>query len=314
MTLPEDALSQNGFPTISAVISTRNRGSKILGAIDSILNNNYPSFDLWIVDQSDDDQTERALQPFLSDSRLYYIKSDTRGCSAGRNLAISSSKSELIAITDDDCVVSSSWLMDMVAAFNLNAQIGIVCGNVIAGEHDATKGYITVYIQEKPFLAKNIRQKNHLGGITACMGVRHNTWQRVQGFDAMLGVGAPLQSGAESDFIIKALLAGYYVYDSPRVVVTHYGFRDWEKVRGLIYQYSYGTGAALAKYFKSKFWIIFPIISYELGYKTIWPIFSNLFYKHRLSGMTRLTGFFKGFVHGLFTPLDHKTGNFYKNT
>ena len=79
MSLNDTEASTEAVPAISAVISTRNRGNRILAAVESILDNTYPNFDLWIVDQSDDDQTERALQPFLSDSRLHYLKSDTRG-------------------------------------------------------------------------------------------------------------------------------------------------------------------------------------------------------------------------------------------
>lgn len=101
-----DDTSPEAVPGISAVISTRNRGERILAVVKSILENTYPNFDLWTVDQSDNNSTKEALRPFLSDSRLHYLKSDTRGCSPGRNLAISATASEFIALPCTEPVVA----------------------------------------------------------------------------------------------------------------------------------------------------------------------------------------------------------------
>src|SRR5438874_1041458 len=90
---------------ITVVISTRNRGDEIQTAIKSILANDYPFFDLRIVDHSSDDRTEEAVQPFLNDPRFTYTRSTSVGVSTGRNIVICNSTNELIAITDDDCEV-----------------------------------------------------------------------------------------------------------------------------------------------------------------------------------------------------------------
>jgi glycosyltransferase involved in cell wall biosynthesis len=44
-------------PKVTVVISTRNRGDRILKTIQTILLNDYPHFELRVVDQSDDDLT-----------------------------------------------------------------------------------------------------------------------------------------------------------------------------------------------------------------------------------------------------------------
>ena len=45
-------------PFVSAVICTRNRPDKIGNAVESVLANTYPNFDLTIIDQSTNGETE----------------------------------------------------------------------------------------------------------------------------------------------------------------------------------------------------------------------------------------------------------------
>ena len=51
-------------PPVSVIVATRNRGDSIVNTVNSILANNYPNFELYVIDQSDDDLTEKAVEPF----------------------------------------------------------------------------------------------------------------------------------------------------------------------------------------------------------------------------------------------------------
>lgn len=304
-----NSYSLQEFPFFTVVISTRNRGKRVLEAVESILANDYPNFDLWIVDQSDDDLTEQALQPLLTDERLHYVPSMTRGCSSGRNTAIRLSKGEFIAITDDDCVVPINWLRTFLEAFQSNPKIAVVNGNVLAGEHDATAGYITVYQRKAPFLAQNLSQKNAVRGITANMGLRRSAWEKVQGFDQMLGVGAPLRSASEGDFMVKILMKGYYVYETPKLTIIHNGFRNWSQYRKLSAQYAFGNGAVVAKYLKIKPGVAWNLFLGEFG--VLVQIFlKNVIFRRRLNGFTPLLAFWGGVYNSLRTPVDRYTGNY----
>ena len=79
------------------------------------------------------------------------------------------------------------------------------------------------------------------------MALRRELWQRLGGFDEMLGAGGCFGAGEEGDFALRALRGGYHVYETPEVVLTHLGFRTWEEGRRLIPNYWYGTGAMFAK-------------------------------------------------------------------
>jgi glycosyltransferase involved in cell wall biosynthesis len=95
---------------ISAVLSTRNRGDAASGAVRTILENDYPDFEVIVLDQSDDDLTRKSIAPFLSDPRIRYLRGDERGRSAGLNAAIRLARGVLVSITDDDCTVPLNWL------------------------------------------------------------------------------------------------------------------------------------------------------------------------------------------------------------
>ena len=80
-------------------------------------------------------------------------------------------------------------------------------------------------------MARSIWQKHQVEGIGACMGIRRCVLDDLGGFDQILGIGAPLMTGEESDLTIRILLAGYFVYESPDIMFVHYGFRNvgrWE--------------------------------------------------------------------------------------
>jgi GT2 family glycosyltransferase len=301
---------QEDQPFISVVISTRNRGASVVTTIESVLKNEYPYFDLHIIDQSDNFQTEEAIQPYTNNPRFFYTHSKTVGLGKGRNVGVNQSKHEYIAITDDDCEVPANWLQEMVKALTVNPAIGVVFGSVLPGKHDDSAGFIPTYNCKAPILARHIKQKNAVRGIGACMGIKRSIWREVKGFDEMLGPGAPFCCNDDGDFAIKVLLAGYYVYETPALFVIHHGFRTWKEGRPLARRNWYGVGASFTKHLKNGHFSLLKIICYEWCVIILGNVIHNVIVKHRISGVTPLFAFIKGLVVGLLSPVDRESGNF----
>ena len=293
---------------ITVIISTRNRGSDIARAVETILSNNYPYYEVIVIDQSDNTLTETALQSFRTNPYFRYLKSATRGVSAGRNHGISIASGELIAITDDDCEVSGDWLQELSTAFDVDNRIGVVFGNVLPDTHDRTAGFIPSYVRRESFMARSIREKHRVEGISACMGIRKSICQMLGGFDQMLGAGAPFRSAAETDFAIRTLLAGYLIYETPRVVVSHRGFRTWEQARPLIQGYLFGLGAMLVKHLKCGRWSVIHVIL-QLAWRWAFarPVVDLGDRPYRF---IRLQYFVLGFATGAKTAVDKTTGHY----
>jgi glycosyltransferase involved in cell wall biosynthesis len=242
-----EKMDTGDLPPVTIIISTRNRGEKVVLAIKSILEIDYPEFSLLVLDQSDDDSTQKAIEPFQRDPRFHYILSTTRGLGIGRNTAISLCQTEFIALTDDDCEVSPDWLHEIIEAFKVDPKIGLVSGNVIACEYDKTQGYIPVFERSAPILLTGINDNLYQGlGIGACFGIKRSAWQAVSGFDEMLGAGSPLGSLEDRDIAIRLLIAGFYVYHTPKVNLIHFGFRWNSQLRFLDYRTWLGFGTSYA--------------------------------------------------------------------
>ncbi|MCU1503867.1 MAG: glycosyl transferase family protein, partial [Ilumatobacteraceae bacterium] len=67
---------------VSAVMCTRNRHASIGQAVKTVLANDYPAFDMIVVDQSTDDSTGEILRPMAeADPRLTYLHTPEPGLS-----------------------------------------------------------------------------------------------------------------------------------------------------------------------------------------------------------------------------------------
>lgn len=297
---------------ITVVISTRNRGAQIVRTIETILVSDYAPFETWVVDQSDDNLTEEALRRYLTAPGLGYIRTDSRGIARGRNLGIEKTNGELIALTDDDCEVTSNWLRELANAFSMDQRIGIVFSNVLAGAYDRELGFIPAYVRSGPFLAKSMWEKHHIEGIGASMAVRRSVWRELGGFDDMLGAGAPFRSGEDLDFCLRALQRGYWVYETPRTHVIHTGFRTWEEGRALVYGYLYGIGATFAKHVKCHRWsVLLPLGHLFWRWAFRGPVVD--LGKRPPKGL-RLRAFINGLVAGARCPVDRRRGQFIAST
>src|SRR5690348_2830395 len=95
---------------VTLLISSRNRPTLLADAVKSVLSGTVIPDEIIVVDQSDKPNRELSnLEPPVGIT-FRYIKSETVGLSHSRNVAFESASNEIIAVTDDDCLVSERWL------------------------------------------------------------------------------------------------------------------------------------------------------------------------------------------------------------
>jgi Predicted glycosyltransferases len=293
---------------IAALVCTRNRGESALSAVRSILDNDHPDFEVIVVDQSTDERTRHALSSFGNDPRFRYIRSRTVGLSNARNVGISHAHADVVAMTDDDCVVPESWLSRIDEVFLSDSRVAMLLGSVLPGNHDESKGFVVGYTQPNVVIATSIRDKHRIEGMAACMAIRTRVWAALSGFDPMLGAGASFKSADETDMVIRSLLAGFCVYETPEVAVVHNGFRSWSESDSIVHGYLFGIGATIAKHLKCGNLSVAHVGAALAGrWLFAQPV---VIYGFKPPRGVRMLGFLRGFRAGMSMRVNRRTSQF----
>jgi len=118
---------------ISIIIPTRNRETLISKTLDYLDNQNLSKnlYEILVVDDGSIDETERIVKERVHKCSVRYLKKMREGPGAARNLGIKHAKGDIIAFTDDDCIIPSGWLKNIYDSFINNPDIAGVEGKTI---------------------------------------------------------------------------------------------------------------------------------------------------------------------------------------
>ena len=85
---------------VSIIIPTYNRGYCLQNAIDSVLAQTHPNFELIVVDDGSIDNTENLVKNYNAD--IVYIRQQNKGPAAARNRGVQAARHDLLAFLDSD--------------------------------------------------------------------------------------------------------------------------------------------------------------------------------------------------------------------
>lgn len=236
-------------PLVSVIITTRNRPLQLVAAVRSVLANTVRAIEVLVVDQSDGPQTRTLLETrFADDSRVCYIADSGRGISHGRNVGLAHAQADLIAITDDDCLVTPTWIAKLLAASARYPEVTLIFGTVGAPPHNYRKLVVPVELLAKRRVERGLGgHAARLEGIGAHMAMRRELVERIGGFDPRFGVGGERWSGEDYELHYRALRAGCVVLVEPEIAVTHLGMRPIADAWALWRRDALGNGALTAR-------------------------------------------------------------------
>ena len=118
-------------PRVALIVAVYNGQATLRACLDSLLRLDYPAERLEVVcvDNDSTDATPRILASF--GERLRVLRESTRGPAAARNCGIRQTRSDVVALTDADCVVDRQWLRHLVAPLR-DPGVGIVGGKILS--------------------------------------------------------------------------------------------------------------------------------------------------------------------------------------
>ena len=107
-------------PKISVITPTYNRAYCLWRAIQSVLGQTFPFFELLIIDDASEDDTEKLVRQF-DDPRIRYFKLEKNsGSSHARNFGLKKAKGKYIAYLDSDNAWYPEFLKIMLASLENN--------------------------------------------------------------------------------------------------------------------------------------------------------------------------------------------------
>lgn len=306
----EERDSEGVFPPIAVVICTRHRPPSVRDTLRSVLASCPPPRAVIVVDQAEPGSDD-PIADLCRGPGVHRIAQAGVGLSRARNAGTAAAESAgavIVAYTDDDCEADPSWLAGFAAAFASAADVGMVFGTTRAAPYDRSAGLVPAYEVPTASVHRGIAAKTDVEGIGACMAVRVDAWRRMEGFDETLGAGAAIPAADETDLVVRLLLGGFAVAETPDAVVVHHGFRNWAGARPLIGGYMWGIGAAMAKMIRlGGLAALRPLARLGMRWAAGRPVVDL---NHLPSRSFRLTSFLGGARAGWTMPLDRRSGRF----
>lgn len=186
---PEDAP-----PLVTVAICTHNRADLIGESIQSVLFQTMQDFEIVVIDDGGDDNTQSVLESF-GDPRIRYFWQDNAGISAARNFAAEKSRGLYTAVLDDD---------DLMHPRRLEWQIGGLEAGTVGNvgsfiNFDDTTGELSLIVSKVPSIETAMAAGSAPG---------HSTWLLRTDVVRDLRYDESLTSGVDNNFMLRLLRSG----------------------------------------------------------------------------------------------------------
>jgi hypothetical protein len=215
-------------PFVSIIITTWNNEKDIVDCLRSILAQDYPHFNVVIVDSASSDNTVATIkqnfpQVVLIESKhnLYF----TGGYNAGMTFAIKTYNPKYISIINPDTEVPRDWLRQLVDVAELDSSFGIVSPKIIFWKNKLINSAGLIYDGFKQAYDRGINEpdkgqynkQEHIAAVSGCnMLIRSEVITQTGGFWNILKMYLE-----DLEFCIRVNKLGWKIVYAPNTYVLH---------------------------------------------------------------------------------------------
>ncbi len=247
-------------PEVSFIVCTRDRLAVLEACIDSIRAAclAHPAFaaEMVVVDNGSRDGTAKYLSATAttSDIALTAVSEPRPGLAAARNAGLAWARGRVLVFIDDDCRLDRGYLVDLERHYASGEKWLIRGGRVEIGD-----------ARDLPFTIKRCDKREQLtpavhpgGFVLGCnMTMHREVAARIGPFDERFGAGGALRSAEDTDYLVRAMLAGMTVeYVPDMTIFHHHGRRDRVAIDRLHRDYHFGNGALCLKHLRRAPWLL----------------------------------------------------------
>jgi GT2 family glycosyltransferase len=249
-----------GAPPISVVVCTRDRPAQLETCLERLRRQEYPRFDVVVVDNAPGTGVVERLVERLTDgpARFRYCAEPRPGLSWARNAGIAAADGDILAFLDDDDEPDQHWLAGIAAGFARDGAIGCVAGLILPARLDTAAEEL--FEQQgghrlgRGFAPETFTRAGPQSplfplppfGTGANMAFRRETLVRIGGFDVALGAGTRTFACEDTLAFTLALLSGYDIAYEPSALMWHHHRPDMDSLGRQLHGYSIGLTAFYA--------------------------------------------------------------------
>lgn len=223
------------LPSISVIIPTYGREEPLRDTISDILVQDYPNFEILVVDQTPTHQpeTQTYLQNLADAHKIQWFRLDWASLPGARNYAVERSKGDIILFIDDDVRMQPNYLQNHAKNYLEKPEVGAVAGRVFDRMKLSDSGG-SLTIETLPPEAMNpgiawyhidlvhtVKPQQVLSARGCNMSFRRSVFDQYKlRFDERFRGSAVRE---ESDFCLRFRKTGYIIWYDPDASLIHLG-------------------------------------------------------------------------------------------
>lgn len=221
-------MSERRYPLVSVIVLNYNCRGFLGSCLSSLLNTEYPRYELILVDNgSTDGSLSFALQEFSSKGVQVKALSRNYGYAKGNNFGAKEAKGDYLIFLNPDTEVDPSWIRHLIREFEADFSIGIAQPRLLQGDRvhfDSAGCFINPYglVTSRAYGEKDRGQYSSVTEISyakgAALAIRRDLWKELGGFDPIF-----FTYYEETDLCWRARNVGYKVVYVPKAIVYHVG-------------------------------------------------------------------------------------------
>lgn len=222
---------------ISVIVPTYNRCTLLKRTLESLFRQTYSDYEIIVVNDGSSDGTDEYLQNLASEGKIIYHRHQNSGLAATRKAGLSFASGEVIAFTDDDCVLPSDWLTTIAQKFEQSGVAGVGGATRTGNTHN-------IYAVAIDCMQNYFKQVINTDGVAVPFLTGNNVAYKRSSLEKVGGPDPRFRMGAEDrDLTFRVAQTGEKLLYDPHLVVEHYNDSTFWKF--LKHQYDFGIGSYL---------------------------------------------------------------------
>jgi GT2 family glycosyltransferase len=255
----ERAAIRDGAPPATVVVATHERPHSLERCLRSLLELDYPGFEVIVVDNA---PVTGATRDLLASGRfgsgVRCVTEPLQGLAAAHNRGLAEAAGAFVAFTDDDVVVDRLWLLELARGFRLADGVVCVTGLIAPAELQTPAQLLAerTWGWGKGFEPRVFDLATDTGdplypytagrfGSGANMAFDTRALRELGGFDPATGAGTIARGGDDLAAFFNVIASGARLVYNPAAIVHHAHHAEHSALRRQAYAYGVGLTAYL---------------------------------------------------------------------